>query len=336
MKKETYRRSYSDKNHGESQMKKETYRSRPGAIDIVALANEHLEEAALAVVARCGAAREREPLLPLRHEDPKTVLPRLRSRLLPDWRGTRSAWVPEWAHAVVGKDRWRVYRLMYSALSGQWVADGRITHLMTFLADDDEAVDAFVWSEFGMIGVDAVRDVTNVDGTAQTVDIRRVLPEDADTLVTLSAELISHLSAAPVFMYPEGIVEREAIEKLIADPRVAFWLAFRGGEAAGFMRAELGNASADLLKADDTAGIKGAFTRESRRGCGIGSALLSRALEWAREKGCGRCAVDFEPQNIPGRRFWMRHFKPVCYSMVRHVDARRAGPPVGPGASHDG
>jgi hypothetical protein len=36
--------------------------------------------------------------------------------------------------------------------------------------------------------------------------------------------------------------------------------------------------------------------------------------------------VDFEPQNIPAAHFWLKHFQPVCYSLIRHVDERIAEP----------
>ena len=52
--------------------------------------------------------------------------------------------------------------------------------------------------------------------------------------------------------------------------------------------------------------------------------LLAKALEWARTKENERCAVDFEPQNIQAAQFWLKHFEPVCYSMIRHVDERIA------------
>lgn len=329
-------------------MQEEMLRPWHRGVYIVPFGDEHVEEAAQLFAAAFGAARKREPLLPPRHTDPKTILPRLRSlargqpgaaavcdgrlagyllaKLLPDWRGERSAWAPEWAHAAVGDNRWQTYRLMYAAISERWVADGRHTHLVTLLADDHEAVDAFFWSEFGMMAVDAVRDVACTGGVESSAEIRRAVPKDTDTLVTLIQALRCHLSAAPVFLQMEDADARESIEKHITDPKVAFWLAFDGGEPAGYMKAELGNPAVYVLDDSDTAVIKGAFTRESSRGSGVGTALLNRALEWARENGCTRCAVDFEPQNVPGRSFWMRHFKPVCYSLVRRVDLRRAEP----------
>jgi hypothetical protein len=32
-----------------------------------------------------------------------------------------------------------------------------------------------------------------------------------------------------------------------------------------------------------------------------------------------RCAVDFESMNVEARRFWLRRFSPVVFSMVRRL-----------------
>ena len=34
------------------------------------------------------------------------------------------------------------------------------------------------------------------------------------------------------------------------------------------------------------------------------------------------CSVDFESANLPGSKFWLRHFEPVAYSIIRHIDPR--------------
>jgi GNAT superfamily N-acetyltransferase len=66
--------------------------------------------------------------------------------------------------------------------------------------------------------------------------------------------------------------------------------------------------------------IQGAYTKEHLRGKGIGSALLKQALKWARSQGYGRCAVDFEAENVLACAFWLRYFEPTCFSLVRHIN----------------
>ena len=52
---------------------------------------------------------------------------------------------------------------------------------------------------------------------------------------------------------------------------------------------------------------------------GVGAALLSHALAWAKEQGYQRCSVDYEAANPPARRFWERWFEPVVFSLMRVV-----------------
>jgi len=77
-----------------------------------------------------------------------------------------------------------------------------------------------------------------------------------------------------------------------------------------------------IIRDKNTTSVTGAFARVDARGKGIGTTLLNCALEWAQSVGYERCAVDFEPANIPGTRFWLRHFHPICYSLIRHVDEK--------------
>ena len=79
-----------------------------------------------------------------------------------------------------------------------------------------------------------------------------------------------------------------------------------------------------IIRDEKTTSITSAFTRESERNKGIATALLNHSLNWARSVGYERCAVDFESQNIPATHFWLRHFQPVCYSLIRYVDERVA------------
>ena len=311
--------------------------------EVVPLRAGHLPDAAALFTAGYRAARRREPLLPARHEDAQTILPKLQQlaeiqpgvaafrsgRLvgfllgqgLPDFRGHRSIYVPEWAHAAAGADREETCRAMYAALSPDWLADGCFSHLTTTFACDREATEAWFRLGFGMIAVDAIRDLGPVAGVAADVDIRRAGMEDADDVLRFARGIQRHMAETPMFVAGIELVEMETIRRRLADPAQAIFLACRNKEPAAFIHIGPANPSAAYVVQDEkTASIRGLFTKPSHRGKGIGTALLTRAIDRARSAGYGRCAVDFEPQNIPGSRFWLTHFRPVCYSMIRHVD----------------
>ena len=212
---------------------------------------------------------------------------------------------------------------MYAHLSSRWVADGRVNHLVTTLPGDSEAIDSLFWNGFGLAAVDAIRDLKPVHKPESDAVIRRATPKDADAVQGLSTELRQHLAAAPVFLFPEDERGRVFYEHLLKDSSNAIWLAFCGGKAVGCIGlAPASYCAACIIRDGRTASITRAFTKEHLRGRGVGSALLNTALEWARSAGYERCAVDFEPANISGARFWLRHFLPICHTMIRHVDER--------------
>jgi GNAT superfamily N-acetyltransferase len=314
-------------------------------LEIVPLRDKHLEDATALVTTGYRALRERAPSLPSRYEDASSILPLLRDlagqapgvvamrdgclagfllgMVLPEFRGKRSVYSPEWANAVDGEGGGEIYREMYAHLSALWVADGCFTHVITLLAHDREAIDAWHWMGFGLTSVDAIRDLTPVQGTTADVVIRRAGLEDIEQAMTLDQALHRHLAAAPVFLVEEH--GGEFYEPWLANSANALWLAYRGGEVVACMGLEPSNPTACYIIRDEkTASITSAFTRESERNEGIATALLNHSLDWARSVGHDRCAVDFEPQNISGARFWLRYFQPVCYSQIRHVDERVA------------
>ena len=322
-------------------------------LDVIPLQEQHLEDAASLFAAGYRVLRGRVASMPARHESVGSVLPKLQAlaakapgvvairdghvagfllgEVLPEFRGKRAVYSPEWTHAAEPAGRFDVYRAMYAKLSGQWAADGCSTHVITMLAHQDDVVDAYSRLEFGMAAVDAMRDVGPVQGDGSQSDIRQAGPSDLETVLDLIDALDQHVAAAPVFLYcvdrerrqDARDARRKDIEQRLADPERPSWLALHGGRAVAYVHAQPGRTcEAYVVRDDKTARIATAFTNKHCRGRGIATALLDRAIDWARSTGRQRCAVDFEPHNIPGSRFWLRHFQPVCYSMIRRLDER--------------
>jgi GNAT superfamily N-acetyltransferase len=320
-------------------------------LKVVPFAEKHLEDAAGLFCARYRALRHEVPSLPSRYEESSTLLPPLRDLtaqapavaatrggrlvgflgafLLPDFRGKRSVFGPEWANAADLGDSRRLYEEMYAHLSGRWVSHGCLTHLVAMLAHDQAGIDGWTGLGFGPIAADGVRDLQPVPGPRADVRVRRASPQDVDTAMVLLKALERHLASPPTFLPPDDGDDRESEQRRLADPGYALWLADTGSEAVACLGQ--GPASPDactIIVDDKTSSIVSAFTRPDARGRGVATALLNRALEWARAQGYERCAVDYEPMNLLAARFWRRHFQPVSYAFVRHVDERivRAGP----------
>jgi GNAT superfamily N-acetyltransferase len=214
---------------------------------------------------------------------------------------------------------------MYTHLSTSWVAEGYLTHLIGSLANDCDAMSVWHWLGFGMIAADAVRSLQPIRDPVSAVNIRRGELADIEEAMALGDALQRHMSLAPTFLVPTERRDRHYYEERLADPSHALWLAYDGTGVVAFMQQGPANMDAcTIIRDEKTTSIVGAYTKEGMRGEGIASALLNRALEWARSAGYERCAVDFEPMNPLATRFWLRHFQPVCFTLARHVDGSRA------------
>ncbi len=216
---------------------------------------------------------------------------------------------------------------MYAHISSKWVAKGCFTHLVTVLAHDREMIDTLFWLGFGVVAVDALRGLHNVNEgrPSPDVEIRRAGLDDLELVTSLSAEYQRYMAESPIYLAPEARAEKEYHEKWLSNPSNALWLASYEGEVVSYMK--IGPFSEDaayIISDEKTASITGAYTKEHLRGKGIGTALLNESLSWARSKGYERCAVDFEPENVLGSSFWLKHFKPICFSSSRQIDHRIA------------
>lgn len=303
----------------------------------------HLKDAAELVCLRYANLLERCPFLPDNYSRPDVIIRLLKgisssgsgiaalqdnnlvgfmsAWRLASYRGSRAVFSPEWAHAVLEPGGRRIYETMYASLAATWNADGYQTHLVSFFADDASAIECWQWLGFGMIALDAIRDLRPVNDGDNDIQLRRAGIEDIGTVVRLNDSLRRHTEGSPIFLAEETSPDSQFyIERLNSD-RNAVWLALKNEVAVAFL--VIGPASEDactIIVDDTTASITGAFTMEAERGTGIGSKLVGRALEWARERGYARCAVDFEPMNYWARRFWLRYFEPVCYTFARRTD----------------
>jgi hypothetical protein len=45
--------------------------------------------------------------------------------------------------------------------------------------------------------------------------------------------------------------------------------------------------------------------------------MLDAAIRYYAAEGLASCAVDFEAFNPEATAFWLRHFTPVCHSLMR-------------------
>lgn len=314
-------------------------------LKITHFSDEHLEDAADMCSKRFRQLHAQEPLLPARYTESSEFLPLLKSIssssyhgvaavrenrlvgyltgwLLPSFRGKRSVFSPEWANGADLEDSQYIYEEMYSHAAAGWVADKYSAHYLSIFPNDVKALRALHWLGFGMTAFDALRGLEKIPDIRADIEIRLADLDDLDEVMAMDEALWEHVKGTPDFLLSER-KDRDHYADWIKDPEKSIWLAYENNKPAAFM--SMGPANEDvcgIIVDEKTTSIYEAYTKEAERGKGIASALLNHVLETASAAGYERCAVDFEPMNLAGTRFWLRHFRPVCYSLFRQIDER--------------
>ena len=313
--------------------------------EIIPLNEDHLEDAAQLVSLRYQNLHSMVPILPDKYSEIDIYLPLLHEMwsasglgiaafkqdrlvgfligwLMPSFRGKRSVYSPEWGNGAVLTDSAYIYREMYQSLSADWVSQGYIAHYISLFPNDIQSLTAWNWLGFGMISVDAIRDLDPIGGISREYHIQAAELQDVDQVFMLHENLRSYMREAPILLLSTER-DRDYYKQWLLDPQKVVWLAYKGDLPVAFMR--LGPADEDvctIIQDNKTTSIYAAYTDEQVRSCGMGESLLNHALHSARKSGYERCAVSFEPMNILGTNFWLKHFQPVCYSVVRFIDQR--------------
>jgi GNAT superfamily N-acetyltransferase len=233
---------------------------------------------------------------------------------IPSFFGERTgAYCPIWANAATGQSRHDIYQWMYAQASTWWVRLGYLAHAISLFPSDLVIADLFHRTGFGLQVVDAIRPIDGLDvtPTGGDVTIRQATRDDLPALVSMANDLVED--------YGRWMERRDAI----------FWLAEHQGQPIAYLRSEPPTHDVSLVVHDPgTLSISGAWTDPEWRSRGVATLLLAEILRWGQAHSYVRCSVDFESANIYGSRFWLGHFEPVTYSLLRKADERVANPPV--------
>ncbi|MGH7448028.1 MAG: aminoglycoside 6'-N-acetyltransferase [Longimicrobiales bacterium] len=122
--------------------------------------------------------------------------------------------------------------------------------------------------------------------------LRTARPADVPSLAKLRATL-----------WPEGTVDEHAAElpALLDSPNDCVFVAEADGRIIAFFEGRL-RSHADGCETSPVGFMEGWFVAEEWRRGGVGSALVRRFEEWARERGCRELASDTWLDNIASQR----------------------------------
>lgn len=330
---------------------------------IVRFTDEHLDGAAALLAARHTADRASQPLLPERFELIEQARAQiaalyaagatgfaalaggrltgylLSNVVLPSpasmWSlfvRPRSARIGYAGHAVHPEDGIETYRELYAALAPEWLKAGCFSHYVDLAAADADANEAWFSLGFGEDIAATIRDTGPVAGaeTAAAIEVHRAAAEDIDAVVKLATALMRH-HAGPPILFPylpetEADQRRFALE-MLNDPNKPVFLAYLRGQPVAIQSflPDVANGIGEMLTPDRCIYLFNGFTDAAVRGGGVGTALLSHSMAWAREQGYDYCTLNFLTANLSGARFWLRHgFRVAEYRLARHIDDRIA------------
>jgi GNAT superfamily N-acetyltransferase len=329
------------------------------ALQVVPFTDGHLDAAAALLAARYRRDRRRAAALPERFEEPAAVRSVLEaflaredavgvvalrgSRLVgyllstsasidPEhpfaaFRRPRAAEIPVAGHAVVLSEPREVYGALYTALAAQWLTAGLDAHYIQVPAGDRVALACWFALGFGHDVTLAVRETSPVV-SAPPVAVRKATGADTDGLADQAVAILDEMTMPPTCLPPPPGGAREAlrawIAELLAEPSLAQWVALQGREVVGMQLFDASDRHvAELVTPEQAIYLLGAYTMPAARGQGVGGALLSRSLAWARDAGHPWCVLEYLPANPAGAHFWERyHFQPLVYRLCRQLDER--------------
>ena len=316
------------------------------AVRIHPLDPDHAAAAAAIVTDGVRRLRASVPILPERWEDDAVVarlvaavaqrggglavsidgqLVGFQAATLLDGHGGRWAYTADVSHGVVAGTPGSVDRTierLYSSLAERWVREASLEHVVSVLADDADTLAAFGRLGFAPHVVDLVRNLEPIAGSVlpDGVTIRRARPADAAAMLDLNTGLVRHLRSSPVFLRIPSAPVLELQRRELEATTSATFLAVRDDRPVAYLHiGPCADDVATIVRDASTASITGAFTARDQRGDGVGTVLLDAALEWAREQGYRRMAVDHEAANGEASRFWSRHATPVVMSLARRL-----------------
>lgn len=246
---------------------------------------------------------------------------------IPTLKGSASGvYVPVWGHCIENsKGIDTVHAALYSQMSAEWVESQCYTQVLTYFASDRDLEALLFGLGFGLLLIDGIRAISPLGVKRDDdIEVREAGENDLAGLIKMERQLARHLGGAPIFL--KGSDDEDSLEEIRADflgEGKKTFIAKKDEEVISCIRGELNKGpGCDLFDIKGSLGIDFAYTDTAIREQGLATRLLNELMLWGSERGMTRCVVDFEAANLVAKGFWLRHFRPMCYSVIRRIDER--------------
>jgi GNAT superfamily N-acetyltransferase len=200
-------------------------------------------------------------------------------------------------------------RDLYSKAACVWVAQGLKRHFV-FAPPSAEFLDPWFRLSFGASAALAIREteVADVAKTTADVRIRHSTPADLSDAARFAALLETELNASPSFSAIPILSEQQHLEEWSdtwTDERYVHFVAERDGQAVGHVLL-YHRPTGDLRVPENNIDLGNAATEPAVRGSGVGVAMTTHVLGWAKEHGYSTMTTDWRMSNLTASRFWPR------------------------------
>jgi len=143
------------------------------------------------------------------------------------------------------------------------------------------------------------------------MNIRNATPEDADALAAINATVQRlHADAEPsIFRQPQpGVFTPKPVAEILAEPGNTILVACNGDEVVGYAWIKLNDRPESVTShANRWLHIEHIAVRPDAQGKGVGSALMQRAKELAREQGVHQLTLTSWSFNTQAHHFFASH-----------------------------
>ena len=227
---------------------------------------------------------------------------------------------PIHAHGTVAENRAAIYKRLYQAAAKKWVDNGVTYHAISLYSHDAALVNAFFTLGFGLRCIDAVRPLEGFDyAVCKGISYAEIPQSNAAKVRGIRKSLNAHLGDSPSFVRSSD----EDAEKWLnrAETRDSrLFIASLGTETIAYIEVMDDGENFISDTADTMRNIHGAFCLPEHRGKGVMQGLLNYVITTLKDDDCNALGVDFESLNLSSSGFWLKHFEPYTYTVVRRID----------------
>lgn len=233
----------------------------------------------------------------------------------------RGVFTPEWAFAYLDFD---IFEIIQKNAFSKWKKNKCYNHTITNYTTEEKFFEKIFWDGYGMMVIDAVSEVKKIeDNHKKDIVFKRSTIDDIDEIEKILDEHCDYMSSSPVFLKTDKSDNRKGLEEIYGSEKEILWKAMSGRDTLGIMKTVDGGGEGSLtVKDENNLGIGSTHVKEKFQNMGVGKFMIKNIFDYAKENNYKKLSVDFESFNVQARKFWLKYFEPVCFSMMRRIDDR--------------